>query len=74
MPKMVQELARYDGKTISYKSHTNGGWTLQQHAASAVIFIELQLFISNKQISLIIMFLEHKIYYQYFIVENKQFD
>ena len=42
---MVQELARYDGKIIRYESHTNGGWTLQQHAASAVIFIDTLIFI-----------------------------
>ena len=47
MPKMVQELARYDGKTIKYDSHTNGGWTLQKHASSAVILTHHIIFISN---------------------------
>merc|ERR1711963_695768 len=35
VPKMVQELGRYGGKSISYDQHTNGGWTLQKHANSA---------------------------------------
>jgi len=34
VPKMVQELGRYEGKSISYDQHTNGGWTLQKHANS----------------------------------------
>jgi len=33
--KMVQQLAANDGKTITYDSHTNGGWTLQDHAKSS---------------------------------------
>jgi len=35
MPKMVQSLASHDGKTIIYDQHTNGGWTMGDHAASA---------------------------------------
>ena len=41
LPKMVQELARYEGKSISYDTHTKGGWTLQKHANSAVIILKL---------------------------------
>ena len=40
VPKMVQELGRYEGKSISYDQHTNGGWTLQKHANSAVIIVK----------------------------------
>jgi len=35
VPKMVQELGKYSGKSISYDTHTNGGWTLQKHEYSA---------------------------------------
>ena len=36
LPKMVQSLAKNDGKNMVYDQHTNGGWTLQRHAASDV--------------------------------------
>jgi len=35
LPKMVEQLAANDGKTIRYDQHTNGGWTWGKHAASA---------------------------------------
>ena len=36
VPKMVQQLASSDGKTITYDSHTNGGWSWIDHAPSSV--------------------------------------
>ena len=38
---MVQTLAKKDGKNLVYDQHTNGGWTWELHAASAVSFLYL---------------------------------
>ena len=45
LPKMVEQLAANDGKTIRYDQHTNGGWTWGKHAASAVIFQHISFLI-----------------------------
>lgn len=45
LPKMVEQLAANDGKTMRYDQHTNGGWTWGKHAASAVAFENISFLI-----------------------------
>ena len=51
---MVQSLAQQDGKSIQYDQHTNGGWTWEKHATSAVMFVNIEILVTHAHIHIMI--------------------